>query len=123
MNKSILTFCLILCTFLMASQAFCQDEKQESDPDNLVPNGSFERFEGTLRRAGQFDLTSQWGTASEIVPDLYASNIRSTYVLIPDNVMGYQEPANGDNYAGIVTYSYRSKMKRSYVAVELKEKM
>jgi outer membrane protein OmpA-like peptidoglycan-associated protein len=123
MNKPF-SFTLLLVLFLFvayASQA--QDDDVDPDPDNLVPNGSFEKFEGSLRRGGQFDLTTDWGMASEIIPDLYASNIRSSYVLIPENMMGYEEPADGDNYAGIVAYSYRSKMKRSYISVELKEKL
>lgn len=100
-----------------------QAQDEDNDPDNLVPNGSFEKFEGTLRRDEQFDLTTDWGFANDVVPDLFATNIKSRYVAIPDNMYGKEDPAEGENYAGLVMYSYRSKRPRSYFTVQLKEKM
>ncbi len=100
-----------------------QAQDEDNDPDNLVPNGSFEKFEGSLRRDEQFDLTADWGFANDVIPDLFATNIKSRYVSIPDNMYGKEDPVEGENYAGIVMYSYRSKRPRSYVTVQLKEKM
>lgn len=114
-----------LLFFFAAAIAFvpvsAQDE--DPDPDNLVPNGSFENFEGSLRRDEQFDLTKEWGFANDVIPDLFATNIKSRYVSVPDNMYGKEEPADGENYAGIVAYSYRSKRSRSYLTVQLKSKM
>ena len=100
-----------------------QAQDEDNDPDNLVPNGSFEKFEGSLRRDEQFDLTTDWGFANDVIPDLFATNIKSRYVSIPDNMYGKEEPVEGENYAGLVMYSYRSKRPRSYITVQLKEKM
>lgn len=114
-----------LLFFFAAAIAFmpvsAQDE--DPDPDNMVPNGSFENFEGSLRRDEQFDLTKEWGFATDVIPDLFATNIKSRYVAIPDNMYGKEEPADGENYAGIVAYSYRGKRSRSYLTVQLKSKM
>ncbi len=100
-----------------------QDDKGDDDPDNFVPNGSFEKIEGSLRRDGQFDLATDWGSATDEIPGLFATNIKSRYVAVPENMYGKEDPADGENYAGIVAYSYRSKRARSYVTVELKKKL
>ena len=114
-----------LLFFLAAAIAFvpatAQDE--DPDPDNMVPNGNFDNYEGSLRRDEQFNLTKEWGYATDVIPDLFARNIKSKYVSIPENMYGIEEPANGENYAGIVAYSYRGKRSRSYLTVQLKSKM
>ncbi len=117
-TRKLLFFFAAAIAFLPVS---AQDE--DPDPDNMVPNGSFENFEGSLRRDEQFDLTKEWGFATDVIPDLFATNIKSRYVSIPDNMYGKEEPADGENYAGIVAYSYRSKRARSYLTVQLKSKM
>ena len=103
--------------------AFVPLTAQDDDPDNLVPNPSFEEFEGTLRRDKQFDLTKEWTNATEVISELYATDVKSKYVSIPENMYGKEDPADGNNYAGIVAYSYRSKVSRSYLTVKLKSKM
>lgn len=117
-TKSLIFFFASAIAFLPVS---AQDD--DPDPDNMVPNGSFEIFEGSLRRDEQFDLTKDWGFASDVIPDLFASNIKSRYVAVPENMYGKEDPAEGDNYAGIVAYSYRGKRSRSYLTVQLKSKM
>ncbi len=118
--KNLLFFFAALIAF---APLHAQDEDNE-DPDNLVPNGSFENLgEGTLRRDEQFDLVKEWGFSTDVIPDVFAKEIKSRYVAIPDNLYGTEEPAEGDKYAGIVMYSYRSKRPRSYITVELKSKM
>lgn len=117
--KSVLPFLLAMLSIGFLS---AQDDVAD-DPDNLVPNGSFENFEGTLRRDEQFDLTKDWAKATDVMPDLFARNIKSRYVAIPDNMYGKEEPADGESYAGLVMYSYRGKRPRSYITVKLKEKL
>ncbi len=114
----------LICSF-SAFALFAQDEEEvgDTDPDNLVPNGSFEKIGEGLRRAGQFDLVEDWSNASEVIGDVFASTTRSQYVAVPKNLYGDQTPAEGDNYAGMVTYSSRSKIMRNYLGVELKQKL
>jgi len=113
----------ILILLTAAIIAFVPLQAQVDDPDNLVPNASFEEFEGTLRRDKQFDLTKNWTNATEVISELYASDIKSKYVAIPDNIYGKEEPAEGNNYAGIVMYSHRGRVSRSYLTVQLNSKM
>lgn len=115
---------LFLCAFV-ATSAFAQEEEEEvdTDPDNLVPNGSFEKIGEGLRRVGQFDIVEDWSNSSDVVGDIFATTTRSQYVIIPKNIYGDESPADGDNYAGMVTYSSRSKIMRSYLGVELKQKL
>ncbi|MCA1761477.1 MAG: OmpA family protein [Cryomorphaceae bacterium] len=117
---------LIALALLIQVPVMAQDEEKEpepEDPNNLVPNPSFEKYEGNLRRDGQFDLIEEWGNGSGVVSDLFASGIRSKYVNIPENSYGNEAPFDGDNYAGIVTYSYRSKLNKSYITVRMKNSM
>ncbi len=114
----------IACLFLAAtSLPLCAQDDQDSDPDNLVPNGSFENYEGSLRRYEQFDLVKDWTNSNSNVSDLFATNTKSRYVAIPKNMFGSEDPADGENYAGIVAYSYRGKKGRTYISAQLKEKM
>ena len=122
MNK----YSLLLIAIILANFSFAQDEKAEveEDENNLVPNGSFEKYGEGLRRVGEFGLTESWENASMAASDLFATETRSKYVKIPENVYGYEEPYEGNNYASIVTYSYRHrKIKKSYITVELKSKL
>lgn len=119
-SKTLILFLLGLIAFAPIK---AQDEKVEDDPDNLVPNGSFENYEGRLRRDEQFDLTQAWGNATGIISDLFAKNIKSNYVAIPKNMYGEEEAADGENYAGVVMYSFSSKRPRSYITVELKDEL
>lgn len=114
-----------LAFLLAALMGFVPGYSQDEDAktNNLVPNASFEEYEGSLRRKEQFDLTKEWINPTDVVADLYASGIKSRYVTIPDNMYGTEMPADGEAYAGIVTYSYRSKMSRSYLSVQLSEKL
>lgn len=117
------TFLFIFLGIIAFAPVKAQDDGGEDDPDNLVPNGSFEKFEGSLRRDGQFDLTTDWSSATDEIPGLFATNIKSRYVAVPENMYGKEDPADGENYAGIVAYSYRGKRARSYMTVQLKKKL
>lgn len=109
---------------LLAFTSLSAQDKESEDDNNLVPNWSFEKFDEGLRRVGEFELTEDWANASTPPSDLFATNVRSNYVKVPDNIYGYEEPYDGDNYASFVSYTYRSKkIKKSYVTVRLKSKM
>ncbi len=120
----ILKVLIFLFAGLTVLTARAQDEeKKEEDPNNLVPNASFEDYSDRLRRDGQFDLTTGWFNATPVISDLFATEVKSRYVAIPDNKFGSEMPYDGENYAGVVMYSYRNKVPRTYISVELKSKM
>lgn len=118
------TVLFLLATVFAVIDLSAQDkEPAPEDENNLVPNGSFENYEGSLRRYGQFDLVNDWTIPSDNPPDLFASGIKSRYVAIPENMYGNESPADGETYAGIVAFSPRGKETRTYLSVKLKEKL
>jgi outer membrane protein OmpA-like peptidoglycan-associated protein len=124
MNK---TTTFLTSAFLMLfGFAFSQDQMEvEEDKNNLVPNWSFEKQieDEDLRRYDEFNLTEGWYDPTSAFAELFATETRSRYVKIPDNMYGTEMPFDGANYAGIHAYSYRSRVPRTYIGVELKRKM
>ncbi len=118
-------FAVLFFIGLIAFPAMAQDEKEapQEDPKNLVPNPSFETYEGSLRRGEQFELVTGWSNPTPVKSEIFASGVKSKYVAIPENMYGNESAADGDNYAGLVAFSPRSKVPRSYLSVKLKEKM
>ncbi|MCH2214285.1 MAG: OmpA family protein [Flavobacteriales bacterium] len=98
---------------------------QEDNEDNLVPNWSFEKqVEGEdLRRYDEFNLAEGWYDPTSAMSELFATETRSRYVKIPDNMYGSEVPFDGDNYAGLHAYSYRARLPRTYIGVSLKKKL
>jgi len=122
MNK----YLILLASILISGVSFAQEEETEikEDENNLVPNGSFEKVGEGLRRPGEFELVESWANASLATSDAFATETRSKYISVPENVYGYEEPYDGMNYASFVTYSYRHrKIKKSYITVDLKRKL
>lgn len=124
MNK--ITISLILGFMAFATINFAQEKmEQEEDQDNLVPNWSFESTaEGEdLRRYDEFNLAKGWYDPTSALAELFATQTRSRYVKVPDNMYGTEMPFDGENYAGIHAFSPRSREPRTYLGVELKKKM
>jgi outer membrane protein OmpA-like peptidoglycan-associated protein len=110
---------ILACSLSMSLSA--QDDDKPEKTNNLVPNPSFEEFEDGLRRKEQFDLTTNWINPTESKSELYSAGVKSRYIAVPENMYGMEEPVEGNNFAGLVTYSYRSKVPRSYLQTELTE--
>ena len=96
---------------------------------NLVPNPSFEQVsedakEKDIKTFGLINVFSEeWGGATEVAPDLFMEREKESKVTIPCNDYGYQDPADGVFYAGFRAYSKSPKLKRSYLQVQLTEKL
>ncbi|MEM9052760.1 MAG: OmpA family protein [Bacteroidota bacterium] len=121
MNKTVIS--LIASSLLIFNGLSAQDE--DEDKDNLVPNWSFEKMmeEEDLRRYDEFNLTEGWYDPTSALSELFATETRSRYVKIPDNMYGTEVPFDGDNYAGLHAYSYRARVPRTYIGIPLKRKM
>lgn len=118
MKRMLLLFAMIAASVAMIAQ----DEEEDV---NLVPNGSFESANTKpLKSYGMLnDLCDNWYSATKAPADLFSAGIRSEKVSIPDNTFGSQDAADGDLYAGFRAYTKDKKKYRSYVAVELTEKL
>ena len=96
---------------------------------NLVPNASFEQVEEDTKEKDikTFGLvnavTLEWSGATDVSPDLFMVRDKESKVTAPCNDYGFQEPQDGDFYAGFRAYSKSPKLKRSYLQVQLTEKL
>lgn len=84
---------------------------------NLVPNPSFEDTVNCPFAAGDINKATGWTTLCGS-PDLF--NICNQYSWgVPNNIFGYQMPANGNGYAGFITYSDVALNTREFPACNL----
>ena len=89
--RSALLTCLLLIDSLCKAQ-------------NLVPNPSFEEYSSCPNGIGQIDLTNSWSSARE-TPDYYNACSISSSTGVPTNYYGYQYPASGVAYCGLMMRS------------------
>jgi len=94
------------------------------DNENLVINGSFEETKGKLKRLKQIDKAEDWFSPTSLKADLFSSKAPSgSGIEVPSNAYGKEEASDGENYAGIIAYSYRGKTPRTYISKELDMKL
>lgn len=92
--------------------------------NNLVPNPSFEQTEKKVKKGvGEITLATGWYSPNEEQPaDLFSSTVKKEYSQ-PENVKGYQLPADGENYAGIRVWVDRGSDPITYIQTKLKDKL
>lgn len=105
---------------------FGQKEKEkkgkEKEPEgaNLVENGSFEATTGKIKKLSSIDLATGWKSPTGARADLFMQSSKIPEIGVPNNFYGREEAKDGENYVGIVGYSYNDKMPRSYISTKLK---
>lgn len=79
---------------------------------NLVPNGGFEEYTDCPDFLNQIDRATGWSRYRGS-PDYFnrcdmadSIGIASEYLGVPSNAVGWQEPATGNGYAGIMLYEH-----------------
>lgn len=121
--KTISTFVVVLS---LSFGSFAQKKTTEKGKgkekvaENLVENGSFEATTGKIKKLGSIDLATGWSSPTGVRADLFLPSTTVKEINTPLNFYGTEEPKEGDNYAGIVGYSYNDKMPRSYIKAKLK---
>ena len=88
------------------------------DDNNLVLNSSFESIEGKLKKLSQINFASDWQSPTALNADLFSKSIKGD-ISVPENIYGKEYPKDGDNYAGILTFSYNNKKPRTYLQTKL----
>ncbi len=88
------------------------------DENNLVLNPSFESVDGKLKKLTQIYLANDWDSPTALKADLFSSSI-SGDISVPRNIYGKEFPKDGENYAGILAYSYNNKKPRTYLQSQL----
>lgn len=91
--------------------------------ENLVPNHDFQEVEKKVKEEGQINMATPWVSPTLAPADLYTKDTRNGNVGAPANAYGEEKPMEGDNYAGFLAYSYKNKEPRSYLQVQLKQKL
>lgn len=92
--------------------------------DNMVDNPGFEDAKNKkLRRTGDLSRAELWVSPTGNTADLFSGEAKMPDVMTPDNIFGTEEPREGVNYAGIITYSYREKEDRTYLTSKLNTQM
>lgn len=106
--KAIVSFSFVAASFMSFGQ----------DGENLVPNGSFESKEKSPKRLGSIANASGWTSPTGVRADFFLPS-KVQDINSPDNIYGTEDAKDGNNYAGVVTYSYGNKVPRSYAMTKL----
>lgn len=112
-NLKFKIFSLIVLTLFTIFKGHTQDV------DNLVLNGGFEQLTGKLKRLGGIAAAEGWISPTGVPADLFSASSKMPDIQTPTNAYGQENPIEGDNYAGIVSFSYGDKMPRSYITSKL----
>lgn len=117
--RKLIPTCALAALFLpFAAQLHAQD-------DNLVPNGSFENGDAKkLKAYGQLEeFTSDWFAYTDAPLDWYSTEVKGEKVAVPANSYGYEDPADGNRYAGFRAHTKSPKLFRTYMQVHLSENL
>ena len=87
----------------------------------LVPNPSFEEYHACPPNFGFIVNAVAWEFAPWGSPDLYNECHTGAAAGVPHNTCGYQYPATGQGYSGVITYDYWNQFAREFMSVELVE--
>jgi len=90
------------------------------DSTNLVDNGGFEQIQGKLKKLGGIELAKGWKSPTGKNADLYSETVAGSPASAPKNDHGEQTALSGQNYAGLLWWSYMAKEPRSYIQAKLK---
>ncbi|MFB6258345.1 MAG: OmpA family protein [Flavobacteriales bacterium] len=108
---------------LLLSFLFPVGESLSQSAQNLVPNPSFEEKDGSLRRDGQLHKAKKWVPGTGGDADLFTTEDDDEEIGAPETYKGRCKPKTGNRFAGIRVFSYRNEEPRTYISVELPDKM
>ena len=86
---------------------------------NLVPNPGFETYTICPSFLSELELATPWVSATEATPDYFNACASNLLIDVPTNFGGYQQPLNGNGYAGC--YFKGPPNYREYAQVALSE--
>lgn len=90
--------------------------------NEMIENGSFEQLEGKIKKAGSIEVAVDWMSPTKTPADLFATRVKTGFS-VPNNPYGREEAHEGENYAGITTFSYGDKVPRTYLSTKLNTPM
>jgi outer membrane protein OmpA-like peptidoglycan-associated protein len=108
---------------LFAFQFTASAQEQLPDSLNMVENGSFEVIEGKVKRLGYFESAKNWKSPTAKKADLFTGTVTGSPISVPKNDRGDQGALAGENYAGLMWWSYANKEPRTYMQTKLKKQL
>lgn len=91
---------------------------------NLVENPTFKQTEKKkIKENKQISYAAPWNSPTLEAADLYVKDTKSYLASVPENEYGEEKPMKGDSYAGIIAYSYKNKVPRTYLQGKLTQKL
>jgi len=113
----------IRISLLLPSLAFATCILAQDVPDslNMIENGSFEQVEGKLKRLGSAEMAKGWKSPTAKKADLFSETIANAPVSAPRSERGDQSALSGQNYAGLMWWSYMNKEPRTYLQAKFKK--
>jgi outer membrane protein OmpA-like peptidoglycan-associated protein len=76
-----------------------------------------------IKTVGEIVVAAPWVSPTLAAADLYVAKTNNYSISIPENAYGAEKPMKGTGYAGIMAYSYKNKMPRTYLQVKLTQKL
>ena len=107
------------------AMAFALTASMACAQENLVPNPSFELIpdDVEVKDIKKFGLLNEyaleWAGVNDVSPELFVTREKASKVSVPCNDYGFEQAKDGEYYAGFRAYSKSSKLKRSYLQVQL----
>ncbi len=113
MKKSIWT--LLLVSFLVA---------ESTAQVNKILDPNFDNIEKKIKKTGAIELATEWYSPDGTPPaDIFEVDAKKDEVSIPLNIRGRAETKEGQHYAGILAYSEREKLPRTYIQTKMPKKL
>jgi outer membrane protein OmpA-like peptidoglycan-associated protein len=86
---------------------------------NYVSNSTFEYIEKKPKELGMIYLAEGWFSPTGAQATLFSESAKSELIRIPENKYGAEKPKQGENYAGLLLYSYNEREPRTYLSTKL----
>lgn len=115
MKKIVVLLTLFASTSLVA--------QKELEGANIVENGSFESVDGKVRRLENFAKVVGWMNPTAAEADLFMPSNKYYEIDPQTNPYGKEKAKDGEQFAGIVAFSYNNKLPRTYLMAKLNETM
>lgn len=91
--------------------------------ENKVENFSFEVVEEKIKEPGVMgdeDEVPEWEPPRDCPrADIFSTDAKKDEVMVPENMYGYSDSQDGNNYAGLLLYSEREAEPRMYIMTKL----
>ena len=104
--------------FLLKTLLLFLISNNESNGQNLIPNGSFEQYTGCPTYFNQLDSSIHWINPTNASPDFY-NQCATAWVGVPNSFYGYQQPHTGGAFAAVILKVPADPDYREYLEVPL----